>query len=453
MAYISPLQSAMQNAVKFSSDLQNLRAQETARPFLEPSLQEKLRQAQLATGLKQNELNYAPRMSAAELAFKQAQAPHLNASTQEILQTIADKKRQQQLAEENPLLGQTGPAGQIGALMFLQKLRDQQRANAPQQFEETESPNISSFADQLKKVYGSGDQAPQQIGIGEQQQNPLQDLFRQNLQQQPNIVSKTPIQAQPNQYDHLTDLLQKSIENKLNPSFGITGVGAGPKEQLFFEQTVKKDNPNLTDDQAYEAANVIANGGDSLSDGTKLNISQRALTSLDRLTKGTTTTAALNQAIRGTQAERELDVLNNYATKGLAPYGDTFADMNPKQIADTFKSDKASQERLGRFVAAQGLQYEIAQQRIKLANGEPGVTSTNELINLSKQTINAKYPRLSKQAREEAARYMDEALKAGFNARQSAGLGAFSYRGGNAPQETSSQGYDKIYNPKTGRIE
>jgi hypothetical protein len=204
---------------------------------------------------------------------------------------------------------------------------------------------------------------------------------------------------------------------------GMQGGTAAIKDENYYNNAVARDNPNLSPEQIQEAANVYAQGGDTLNDGTKLNSPSASTTrALDRVIKSTTTSPLITQGIKANQAEAEIDVLQDYAQKGLKPYGDTFMGYSPSQIQDTFKSDEASQKQLGRFIASQALQYEIAQNRIRLANGQPAVTSTQELMQLSGQNVKSKFPKLSQKARNEAASYMDEALKAGNRARQKSGI-------------------------------
>ncbi len=239
---------------------------------------------------------------------------------------------------------------------------------------------------------------------------------------------------------------------------GGSSGSTGSKDFMNYKNSVIKDNPNLSPEQQNEAANAIAEGRTELPDGTKLNPpSFETRTALNRAIKATTTAQQLNTGLGANQAEAEIDVLQKFANKALKPYGDTYNDLSPQQVLDTFKTDRNSQLKLGKFIGGQGLTFEIAQQRIKLANGQPGVTSTNELVNLSKQAINAKYPRLSGIAREEAARFMNEALSAGLKARSKIGIGG-SYLEktryeANKSSNQQNSGATLRYNLQTGRFE
>jgi len=226
---------------------------------------------------------------------------------------------------------------------------------------------------------------------------------------------------------------------------GGSGLGVGGKEELNFQKFVHKDNPHLTPEQVYEASNVVRQGGNQLSDGTKLNpMSAATQSSLDRVTKAGTTAPILTGNIKAKQAEAELAVLNKYAQEALKPYGTTYGGKSPQQILDSFKSDEKSQIQLGRFIAAQALNYETAQNRIKLANGQPGVTATEELMRISGQQIEGNFPKLSQTARQEAARYLDEALAKGLEARQAVPIGASTTQQANKKESNNKKEPDDL---------
>ena len=245
------------------------------------------------------------------------------------------------------------------------------------------------------------------------------------------------------------DTRSKITDRKEKSNIRKFGSGAGGKEEMLFQSLIKKDNPHLTDDQIYEASNAIREGKNQLADGTVINpLSPAAKGSLDRLKKYGTTSALINANVKGAQAEAEIAELSKHAQAGLKPYATTYFNYNPKQILDSFKNDDASQERLGHFIAAKQLQYEIAQNQIKLAGGEPGVTSTQELMNLGMQGIHALYPKLSAKARESAQNYFIEGLAKGFKARHNVSIGA-----SDAFSNSSSPTATLKYNPSTGKLE
>lgn len=321
------------------------------------------------------------------------------------------------------------------------------------------NPFMRDLVDSLTKGYQAG-RLPYETGQLEEKQN--LDNKRQNLanamsqmlnQEQPTkfssdmataLASRGLTGAETNKMNIMTPLeaQQTALANKFYPQFtqaqidsmkamanmrnmGGSGLGTGGKEEIMFQNLVKKDNPNLTPAQAYEASNVLRQGGNTLSDGTQLNpMSPASRSSFDRLTKYGSTSPLITGNVRGQQAESEISSLSKSAVEALKPYGDTYLGYSPQQLMDTFKSDDNSQKRLGKFIAGKQLQYEIAQNEMKLANGQPGVTSTQELMELGMQNINAAYPKLSQKAREQAQNYFIDSLKKAFQTRLNVGLGA-----------------------------
>jgi hypothetical protein len=285
---------------------------------------------------------------------------------------------------------------------------------------------------------------PEKMKLANQYQGLQNQFYAPNMQSEINnrnaLTNKyntmTPLEAQElkikNQFapqrEQSNIEAQKAMANYRNN--GGPGMGVGQKQIAGFQQQLKTEHPDWTPQQVNQAASAYLVGDNQLQDGTQLPpLSGIGQSYADQITKQGTTAPILTSNIKANQAEAELQVLNDYAQKGLEPYGDTYLNMSPQQIKDSFKKDDASQQRLGKFVASQALQYEAAQNRIKLANGQPGVTSTEELMRISGQMVNTKFPELSYKARKEAARYLDEALREGLKARQSVKIGAASTRG------------------------
>jgi hypothetical protein len=297
--------------------------------------------------------------------------------------------------------------------MFPQKMQEEQLLNAIRGVQAKYAEPMASQDLQKAKLYNQyyGPNIQSEMGFRNAQTSKLNMM--------------TPLEAQElklkNQfYPDLT----KAQMNMYNMG-GRGGIGTGGREELMFQSFVSKDNPQLGNDPAkiYEASNVLRQGGNKLSDGTPINpLSPAAQSSLDRVMKSGTTTGALTPLLNAVGAEKEIDVLSDYAQKGLKPYGTTILNMNPDQIMDSFKSDAKSQLKLGKFIAAQQLQFEIAQNQTRIAMGQPGITNTQELMHRSQQSIDAKFPRLSYAARQEANRYFIDALKEGLKARQKAGI-------------------------------
>lgn len=292
------------------------------------------------------------------------------------------------------------------------------------------------------------------------------ELSLKNQFYQPNIESEisnrnalTQGKLLENQY--YPDLTKAQIENyKAMANYKNMGGGnrggVGTQEMNALVRQVMQDNPTLKGN--YEQANQIASayldGLDNINGTPIPQPSGLSKALLNQITKRGTGTQLVNKAIQAKQSDAELKTLEKYANEGLKPYGNTVLGKSPQQIADTFKSDSASQERLGKFMASQALQYEIAQIRNRIAQGESGITATHELMGKSGQIIDARFPFLSGKAREVAAKTIDEALEKGLNARGNIDIGAFnaSKAANNSSNKESTKATVR-YNPQTGDFE
>lgn len=335
--------------------------------------QEELKKAQLANQLSSIQNQYAPQMTQAELAYKQAQTPNLQANT--------------------ALMGQ------------------QAQYFGPNIQSEIGSRNAQAALNRMyvdKPAYlAGGDTAQVQV---------LADMLKNNPTQLNDL--------QKHRDNPVVNSILNQIQNKGFIGGGGTGGGVGAKEQMLLNQLVAKDNPHLNNDpdRVYEASNVIASGGNALADGTKVNVSPAARASLDRITKYGSTGSLITQGIKAQQADAELNVLSNLAGQYVKPYSDTYFGYSPQQMLDSVKNDEGSQKKLGKFIAGQAIQFELAQIRNRIAQGEPSVSATQELMGRSGQVIDTRYPKLSAIAREEARKTLDEALQQGLKARQSIGI-------------------------------
>lgn len=246
------------------------------------------------------------------------------------------------------------------------------------------------------------------------------------IYESPNEIEKTDLQNNllAAGIDPASDQGKKLITDYYTK---IGGKGAGGvKGQLWdqFITQVQNDNPNLTPTQLQQVVNAHINNDETLPDGTPVpTLSALANERLNSARRGSTTSSLITQGVQANQAETEIKVLKDFAQAGLKKFGDTYGNYSPSQIAATLSSSKQAAKDLGKFVASQQLQFEIAQNQIKLANGQPGVTTTQELMDLGMQHINAKYPKMSYEARREAQDYFTKALGYGLKARNRIGIG------------------------------
>ena len=205
----------------------------------------------------------------------------------------------------------------------------------------------------------------------------------------------------------------------------------GSRDEMFYQASVAQDNPQLKDPaKLREAIDVVASGGNKLSDGTPLNVSLATQRAYDRAYLSTTTRPLVTQGVRANAAQAEMPVLDKYINQGRSPYGTTVFGKSPQQIKDTLDlKNKDAQNRLGDYIASDVLSFDKAALQTRIAGTESGVTIIDEVMKKAKQTIDARYPMLSDSARKRALETVNKALTEALQARNRYGLRASSAAG------------------------
>jgi hypothetical protein len=325
-------------------------------------------------------------------------------------------------------------AGQLPAQLE-RKRQQEEIANAFKKLQLEEEPKKFGEESQGRQLENALNkfkvqQEPQRFGSEQSTAAFARALSQANTNK---INTLTPLEATDQSLKNAwyPKLSQSTIDSqkelaKLRAS-GVSGLGTGGREEMLFQNLIAKDNPNLTPEQSYEASNALREGRNTLVDGTKINpLSPAAQASFDRLTRYGTTGTLVTNAKLAAQAEKEMGVLGKYITKAIAPYGDTIAGYSPEQIMATFSNKKEDQLKLGKLAAAQQLQVDFAAIQNRLNSGQSTASITNEILDSSELKIKTQWPRMSNIARQEAMRYLTEALREGLKARQAIRLGASS---------------------------
>lgn len=268
---------------------------------------------------------------------------------------------------------------------------------------------------------------------------------------------KNTLQQIINHYMPQQQEAQIGQKNAMSQFYKMGGPRAGVAiaNQNAFMKNVGLDNPQLNGDptKIREAANAYQQGKSSLPDGSKLNpMSPNTVSALATVMKGNSTAALVTKAVQANQSEAELQVMSSMAQKDAAPYATTYAGYSPHQILDTFKDDDKSQKQLGNFIASQAAQYEIAQQRNRVAQGAPGVGATRELMSESMQHIQSSYPRLSGKARKAAADRLNDYFTAGLQARNAVGISPTLLIPGATGMNTSNTPGEPKNGPQIGDV-
>lgn len=227
--------------------------------------------------------------------------------------------------------------------------------------------------------------------------------------------------------------------------------GAGLKALNALKTQVASDLGLKDQDKIDEAASAYLNGQTTLSDGTVLPPPSGIVRNLtDQVTKAGTTAALITKGVQANAGEAELQIINKNVRPVLEKEGTTLLGKSPQQIMDSFKSDDASQTRLGEYIGAQGLQYAAAQINNRIHMGESGITATHEIMKNSGALVDIVAPRLTGKARVAAMDYIQKVNEEILKARNDYGISASSATGRSAVATSNSERKNRVYDPSTG---
>lgn len=218
----------------------------------------------------------------------------------------------------------------------------------------------------------------------------------------------------------------QTYENSIDKLKENTRKSASQQNFQFALDAIKSANPNLTSDldamQAYEA---YRSGKMELPDGTPIvPMTETINDAMSGYLKGTTTAKAINASIMTNQADAEQQALLQFIKKYQQGYDTTYFGHSPAQILDSFKNDDASQEKLGKFLAARQFNYDMAQIIQKVNGAQSSLGATHEILDSSKQLIKSEFPRLSGKARDAYLSGVSEGLNTIVNARNKVSISA-----------------------------
>lgn len=392
---------------------QGLQQQAIQNRYLAPMLQARLtqmglqaQQTPVQTQLMREQVEAYPKLT-------QAQINRMNA------ENLMDEFKRQ-----NPLLFQSGMAGQLGSYIYLQnhpelagKTPEQQQGVTPHQIAPTMSPGSS----------------PTVNPIDYQQARTNQDLLRTG-------AIPTPLSLQPGMEGSSTGLTPQ-LSSTGNPLLDQLRGGMFAQQNMqqaragYYNKMVQSFNWRSlpVDQKTALLAQAAGMGYDNIT-ATQLLMNGNTIADLARakgldpnnlpppnyaLTKGDITRLHQTQA-----AQNELQVLNPKIYNALAPYSARFHGYSPKQVGEAIKGENPDAQ--AKFFAAKALVPEMTMIRTRLANPatRAGVELVREITNSSMSNIKAFQPFVTPQIYSQANKYIDQWLTDAVTARNSALLTA-----------------------------
>lgn len=182
---------------------------------------------------------------------------------------------------------------------------------------------------------------------------------------------------------------------------------------------------HISEDKGQEMLDAYMNGSLKLPDGTKLKpLTPSIYNSLSAYMGKTAPAATISKAQSANVAHAEIETLSDWVKPIYKTYGTTYLNRSPEALIDSFKSDPASQKRLGKLLAANVINNALVNAINRVDFGEAGEGAVHRLLEASHLTISTNFPRLSGAARAAAIEALQEAQSKAIETRNKFGVGA-----------------------------
>lgn len=363
-------------------------------PFVQPTLQAQLLQQHLANQRAQALLPFVGPLAqqnllSQQLANQGAQAvlPYKGQEAQaQLANMLAQAKRNTMLAQ-NPLLGQAGPAGQIGAYQYLLNQQNQASPNQLQQ----------KLQSALSVDNGTTPITPIQDMPKLPQGNNAQERLQQYTQNEP-------------ANDNLAQMLLQNLNVDKNQKLART--------DYYNKMAQSKNWASVPVDQKNQLLSQAAGFGISADEATNQFISGKTLSQMAQ-EKGfpndqtqwpspiyPTTKAAQTLIQKRAQSLNEINSLNPILTDAIKPYASRYSGYSVQQVLDAIRNDEPDKQ--AKYLAAQALIPEMAALRVRAMNGNVGIEAIREVTNASGMRIKTFQPLVTPEVWEKSQQYIDK---------------------------------------------
>lgn len=319
--------------------------------YLKPTLEEQLQKAKLYNQY------YGPNMES-QIGLRGAEAGHLGAMTEglNISNPFLKKKLEQEQAQrefttQNPLLGKSGPAGQIATMIYLQQ-----------------HPELNQILNKNAQNDISG-QNNQQVDPQQNPERPQIEPFTGNA---------------PTYSDLMHQSLLANIQKSLNPKGQLTEHQAATERAANFDKAPAATKSLLiaqaagmgySPTEAIKAFREEGKGLDDLAKAKGFNPDNLP----DPIYPNSTKDISMIKQRKG--ALKELESIDKDISEWAGDYSAKFFGYSPQQTIDAIKNTNT--EKQAQALAARALAPEMSYLRLMVANGKATVHAIKNLEDTS----------------------------------------------------------------------
>lgn len=369
------------NRIKSNDDIMRLNAD---RPYLQELARANRDKEVANAGLKGIELQFAPRMTEADLELKRLM-PSLTRSQ---IGNLNEQLLKSKFGRENPLMDKSGTAGQIGALMYLNNHPEISNSLSVDNIQPTELPGNVGMKNEKISPWKREDLEISPSGIGR-----LKNLSNSNIGSKNNDIASLLKESL------VTDLKRKNayaeLADKKSENYGYGQLTADQKRAWVATAKGMGVGENDARDffnKGYDIKDLAEAKGFDPNDLPE---------AIYNPTQTDITRAHFRQ-----QAVAEIDAIQPILTEALAPYSQRVSGFSPKQISEALKGENPDGQ--ARFLAAKGLMPELNALRVKALGGQVGMGTLDEVKHASMAELNAFQGLVTPEVYMKAQQYMQE---------------------------------------------
>lgn len=382
-------QKRLQNeAMKY----QNKRSEDTVQSDIDRAIQENLfKQMQAQSGQK-----LLPSQTDLELAKNQSSKQVLPYSTQEQIAKAQQAASFADLQRKNPLMGEPGMIGVMGAANYLNSLPAGQTSAAQQ-------PTPISSDDLTRALTGMGGTISANTGFYPQQTA---------QERMPSSSATDPRQQAQILLDMAGANARKNYElankyGKQNQAFDFNTAPVDVKREMIANARKLGYSPNqavtnYASGMTYE--DMLHEKGISAEDAATLTPINAPTSSNISATK------------KSKSAVAELDVMDKEISDAIAPYANRYNGLSMKQLIQAIKGE--DEDAQARLIAANNLMMESSALRINSAGGQVGEGAIENLTNRAYGKLTILQPTVTPKVFAKAQEYTREWIKKGQQARE-----------------------------------
>jgi hypothetical protein len=372
----NPFQAGLTKALAQHLSMQNVRKNRKMMPFIAPQAQANLE----GTQLNNKKTQLANLLSQAQLPYAGPQASANLKSTQ-----LGNALSQLKL--NNPGLLSGGSPAQIAALELMGIIKPQDLNNQGGQ--------------------AQGGQGMPQGGQPQMPQGQQQAQGPSTPNQMSNSNMQLPFHTGNQMIDSMMNLpyMNANLSAQRARGYAWNSLPADAKDYAIASAAGAGMDPT-------KASNLLANGS-TMDDIYKMQgFDPKNPPPPDFLpTKGNVTQLNSRKA-----ALKEIDSLSDFITKGLGPYARTINGMSPSQAWDAIRNKDPDKQ--ARFLSARQLAPELANIRLKLAQGQVGLGAMNEVMQKSLTDAKAMQSLVTPEVFAKSQKMTDAQLKKAFSKAQ-----------------------------------